>query len=94
MNKEVAGYIGSFLAIAFGAAILWFTPTILQNESATVGLAVAFAAGGFAGLGATVAIPSVRASAMREGAAIRATAAARRTRAPRAVKPATPVAED
>lgn len=89
MNRETISYIGSIGAVIFGAALLWFTPPLLIGEAATVGLAIAFAVGGFGGLGATVAIPAVRASAVREAYGTRAAAAARKPRAPRAPR-ATP----
>jgi hypothetical protein len=64
---KIAGYIGSGIAIAFGAALLWFPPTTLAGEAGTVGAAFAFITGGLATFGVSVVVPVVRATALAEG---------------------------
>lgn len=65
MTNETKAFIGSVLAIAFGVALLWLPPPQLAGQTATVGLAIAFAAGGFAGLGVSISAEAGRVGAER-----------------------------
>jgi hypothetical protein len=67
--KEVATYVGSLLAIAFGVALIWFPPANLAGQAGTVGAAFSFVTGGLAAVGIAVTVPSVREQARRQGAA-------------------------
>lgn len=77
MEKQIAAYVGSAVAIVLGVAMLYYPPAGMGGQSGTVAFATAMIVGGLAALGVTVAVPAVREQARRVGRAEGAIAAAR-----------------
>jgi len=82
-SKQIAGYIASVAAIAFGAAFIWLTPAGLSKDAA-LGLGIAFATAGFSGFSVTIAVPAVTRTAHEQGRMTGHREAAARTGPPRA----------